>query len=486
MKKYLGWIKVHTAVILSLIILLSATGCGYSSFDDYLKALGIMDPNEYEDDSASVITGEEVTASASLDAASLDAEADITASALLSSVETEDEATAQDSQYDTGAADFTYAGSYKALSDTDREADEAMRKAREEMGLTEEKINSVKEQQKGLYAFERLTNAGKTLYAELLIIMENHGEEILVSTTSDEAVELVFDYVMADHPEIFYVDGYQYTNYTMDDVITKIAFTGNYIYSKEEAKERQQRINDYVNKCLSQAPSSEDDYYVIKYVYEYLIDNTEYSIDSKDNQNICSVFIDKKSVCNGYAKATQYLLNRMGIPCTLITGTVDTKNSKNIRHAWNLVLCNNTYYYIDTTWGDSSYQTASGESADTSKLPSINYDYLNVTTKEISKNHDIADDLEVPLCSSMADNYYVREDEYFTSAETALVKDLFDRRYKEGSKNVTLKCSSKDVYDQLFTQLITERKVFEYLQGENSQISYTTFADTGTIIFWIA
>ena len=91
----------------------------------------------------------------------------------------------------------------------------------------------------------------------------------------------------------------------------------------------------------------------------------------------------------------------------------------------------------------------------------------------------------MPVCNSMADNFYVREDEYFTTAEMALVTDLFNRRYNDGSKNVTIKCASDSVYNSLFEELITNRRVFECLQGDTSQVSYTTFEDTRTIIFWI-
>jgi hypothetical protein len=67
----------------------------------------------------------------------------------------------------------------------------------------------------------------------------------------------------------------------------------------------------------------------------------------------------------------------------------------------------------------------------------------------------------------------------------SLVGELFDRRYRDGSNNVTIKCASDAVYDTLFEELITNRKVFDYIQGDNSQISYTTFPDTRTIMFWI-
>ena len=170
---------------------------------------------------------------------------------------------------------------------------------------------------------------------------------------------------------------------------------------------------------------------------------------------------------------------------SLVYSVFWSPEARNVRHAWNMVLCNDTYYHFDATWGDSSYQVDNGESADATRLPAVNYDYLNVTTDEILKNHTISDDIYLPGCNSIRDNYYVREDEYFTSAEIALVKELFDRRYNDGSGSVVMKCASRDIYDSFFDQLITERGVFECMQGDASTVSYTTFEDTNTIIFWL-
>ena len=48
----------------------------------------------------------------------------------------------------------------------------------------------------------------------------------------------------------------------------------------------------------------------------------DYDDAAEDNQNICSVFIGKKSVCAGYSKAMQYLMEKQGLFCTYVTGEV--------------------------------------------------------------------------------------------------------------------------------------------------------------------
>ncbi len=485
-KSVLGTIQKSVALVVSMGMLSAAlTGCQYDSVEDYLKTLGILDPNDYQDAEVS---------DAPVEMESIEPAFVISEDLSVSGASTEDdtqelqeESTSLTTQEETVVdesemADASFMSSYSEIT---KSATSDMIAAREAIGLNDTSIANLKKQQEGLYAYDRLTSSGKTLYVEILTILTKEGKDILVSTTSDEAVELVFDFVMADHPEIFYVDGYNYTNYTMDNVITKISFTGSYTYDLQEVERRQQEINSYVNQCLAGAPSSDDDYYVIKYVYDYIINNTEYDLDAPDNQNICSVFIGGRSVCNGYAKAAQYLLNKLGIKCTLVTGTVNNSGASNVRHAWNLVECNDAYYYMDVTWGDASYQTASGETADASKLPDVNYAYLNVTTSEILLNHKLSDRIELPYCSSSVDNYYVREGEYFTSAELTPIKELFDRKYNEGSDNVTIKCSSQAVYDAIFEEMVTNRKVFDYLQGDTSQVAYTSFEETRTIIFWL-
>ncbi|MBP3782612.1 MAG: hypothetical protein J6I68_05120 [Butyrivibrio sp.] len=487
MKKSWLLTKKEIAFLLAAALLSAGlSGCQYKSFDDYLRALGMKDP----------VAVEEVATNESVSEVSIEEAKELVQEVV--DISEYNGATADDGvnrisgdgvpmgidEYPDGApalADSDYASFYKSYED----AEEEIIEKREAVGLTKTGIEKLKKEQEGLYAYERLTDAGKTLYVEMLAIMRHLASDVSVSTTSDEAIELVFEYVSMDHPELFYVEGYQYTDYRRGDEVSRIAFSGTYTYDEAEVKRRQTQINEVVNRCIAAAPASDDEYLTIKYVYEYLIKNTEYDKDAPDNQNICSVFLGGRSVCNGYAKAAQYLLSKLGVDCTFVTGMVTTKSGQQFRHAWNLVLCNGAHYYLDVTWGDASYQTASGESADPALLPDVNYDYLNVTTEEIERQHTLNDIVDVPVCSCMTDNYYVREGEYFTSVEPALVQDLFDRKYAEGAKNVTIKCANDAVYNELFDQLFTQGQVFNYMQGYQPTVTYTSFEKTRTIMIWL-
>lgn len=340
----------------------------------------------------------------------------------------------------------------------------------------------VRRAQENGYAYSMLSEGEQQLYLEIRDAILQFEENVKLSSCDKDEISHAFQCVLNDHPEIFYVDGYTYTEYTLGDILKKITFTGTYRFSQDEITEKQTEIDSYVNQCLADMPDDADDYTKVKYIYEYLIHHTEYDALAEDNQNICSVFIEGRSVCQGYAKATQYLLNEAGIFSTLVLGRVVGGEG----HAWNLVQIEGKYYYVDTTWGDASYQAVGGASSyPGEKIPTINYDYLCVTTEQMNLTHVLDNVVELPLCDSTEDNYYVREGLYFTAWDREQIEQIFREEYEKGSAYVTLKCANYEVYRQMQDALIMNQEIFQYLDCPDGVVSYSDDEKQYSMSFWL-
>ena len=338
---------------------------------------------------------------------------------------------------------------------------------------TDEEIAQSGASNVGRFAYERLSPDEKKIYNEIFMALSELSAGAYLDCLDSELVNKIFVCVMTDHPEIFWTTGYVCSRYTRGDELEAIGFRGDYSKTKETIEQNKQLIDAYVNNCLSGLPAG-DDYSKIKYIYEYIILNTDYDLSAPDNQNICSVFINGKSVCQGYAKATQYLLNKAGVMCTLVSGVV----SNNESHSWNLVSADGSYYYVDTTWGDASYIT----NEPTTFVPPVSYDYLCVTTTDLLRTHTPQPIVDLPLCGSYKDNYYVREGAYFMSVDTNQLADLFGRYKNAGREYVTIKCNDMNVYSSMEDYLINSQHIFDYIDTDGT-VSFWKTEDEASISF---
>ncbi len=337
------------------------------------------------------------------------------------------------------------------------------------------------------YAREQLSEAERCWYDdiyEMLMgqIREGDLDPAYINQISSDRIEDIFQCVLNDHPEIFYVTGYHYTQYKEGSKVTRITFAGDYAMDGQEIALKQQQIENYVSACLSGLGEQATQYEKVKYVYEYLIDRTEYNLEAAENQNICSVFVGGQSVCQGYAKAMQFLMNRLGMQCTLVTGIVENGE----RHAWNLVSVDDRYYYVDVTWGDVSYQVREQNAEVMSgAFPAVNYDYLCNTSQQLAKTHTIDNVVPMPECTSMEANYYVMEGAYFTAYDQEQLNMLFEKGYDQGREDIALKCSDEQVYQEIFDKLITEHGIFDLLKSGDGRVAYSENQKLFSLTFWL-
>ena len=140
------------------------------------------------------------------------------------------------------------------------------------------------------------------------------------------------------------------------------------------------------------------DYDKFKAVTNWIVSNVRYDEDNetKYQHDLTGVVLDGLAVCDGYAGTFYYMANAVGLNALFEDGIT---NSNRIRHAWNLVQIDGTYYYVDPT---NAYFKEDGEpgrelllgqkylfSLYTPDNTTIEDTYKNISQDDYLKEHSI-------------------------------------------------------------------------------------------------
>lgn len=322
------------------------------------------------------------------------------------------------------------------------------------------------------YAHNTLTPNQQLVYDEMLGAIMNMEENVRLSTSEKGDVKMCYDAICADYGEIFWVDNCSYSELSMFGIPCAVNFHVTYAYTPAEVADYRAQMQPVIDEYLGRLAECESDYEKTEVLYRKLIREVAYDISAKNNQTILSVFLGKKTVCQGYACATQYLLQQAGIPCVIVTGTAQGQP-----HAWNMALLDGDYYYIDVTWGNADFLGENGQPAG-----SMNYGYLNITSDELLINHQPLVDFPLAACDSTENNYYVKRKLFYDDWDAEEIGAKFSRAYAKNKDSVSVKFESEDLLTQTKEYFIDEEHITDYCKGI-SKIYYVL--DTDLNIFTI-
>lgn len=83
---------------------------------------------------------------------------------------------------------------------------------------------------------------------------------------------------------------------------------------------------------------------IAKWMVENIIYPSEYTLDEYLN-TAYTALMHKKAVCDGYAKAFDFLCKKAGLESIYVTSF-----STNSGHAWNMIHIGENWYHVDITW----------------------------------------------------------------------------------------------------------------------------------------
>lgn len=283
---------------------------------------------------------------------------------------------------------------------------------------------------------ENLHEAYREIYVHLMKNEDSGG--FMTSVTVDDFWKAYYA-VLADHPEIFWIG--------TSAQVEESALTGKVVtYSFEVTVPTESRasmkesLENAADECILQISPEAGAYEKIKYVYEYLIRTVEYNSGSQDSQNIQSALLYHSSVCAGYSKAFEYILHRMGLFCTYITGKIQDGGD----HGWNMVRIDDNYYYVDVTWGDPVFANRM-DGAGNGDV--INYNYLCCTESDLFKTHTPGDSIELPSCTSDAYNYYKLNGYYYEYFDWDTIYNALMNSVWNDEASIVMKFGSQEDYE---------------------------------------
>lgn len=185
-----------------------------------------------------------------------------------------------------------------------------------------------------------------------------------VATVSVSQLKTVFEAVYNDHPELFWLDTGYSCKYLRSGRCAEITLKFN--ETADALEQARLAFEGAAGNIVAQARGLGSQAEMEKYVHDALMGLVEYDVAAPMNQSAYSALVGGRSVCAGYARAFQYIMQELGIPCYYCTGYAGED------HAWNIVKIDGVYQNVDVTWDDTEEPT---------------YNYFNKTDRELASTH---------------------------------------------------------------------------------------------------
>ncbi len=253
--------------------------------------------------------------------------------------------------------------------------------------------------------YQMLKDDGKSLYKQIYAnchALINEFKPVKECTPNEWMA--AFDCVFYDHPELFWMSNRKYYEY---DYLGKVIKVGIEFYDEiPDVELGKSKFDNAAKEILAGASVLSTDYEKEKYIHDELVNRITYQFNSLDQSSYSSVPNDF-TVCCGYAKAFQYLMQQLGVPTYFVIGWGGEL------HAWNIIKLDDGYYNVDCTWDDQN---------------PIIYDFFNVSDRNNLMHSRMYQSKYLPACNggkysglekSPADlsSYDLAKDEVITSMD---------------------------------------------------------------------
>ncbi len=255
----------------------------------------------------------------------------------------------------------------------------------------------------GQWALSFLPNADTLLYVydQLADGIEDSKRVIDLSArdVSLDEFQTAFDAYRRDYAQHFWL-GTQYTYVVIDNCIKSM--TPEYTMTGKALQTAKENMELAIQEILAGIDESMSEFEKEVYLHDALAARVTY-IEAAQAHNAYGALVQGRAVCEGYAKALQCLLHRVGISSFLAFGTgYDPATNESEAHAWNYVQIDGHYYHVDLTWNDQDIY--------------LFHSYFNLTDEMILQDHTLDETAyPLPFCVATEAHYFKMNGRWLTN-----------------------------------------------------------------------
>lgn len=212
------------------------------------------------------------------------------------------------------------------------------------------------------YYYQQLSDEEKRLYAALYEGAYLQYETFWLGTYENtDNVYHVFECVLADSPELFYVS--PEGNYFAID--GRIQFKYSYYFDTDEIDTRITALNAVLQEVLERIPEQGSEQEKIRAIHDIVCERATYDDEAASEDvgidderylrasDAYNALVEGSAICGGYAKAVAYLCHLADVPVIYATGYDIELGISQGGHAWNIVEVGGGFYVVDATFDDT-------------------------------------------------------------------------------------------------------------------------------------
>jgi len=215
--------------------------------------------------------------------------------------------------------------------------------------------------------YEQLPQHEKPVYITIHNGLKNHKTDFAFRALrgtegfpSRERLAEIFNFVLWDHPSLYYVDGINAAIGYQDAAVGIVRVWYEEYYDEAQRAQIESLLWNMANRLIKQIWDDDGPFFRLDNLYWHMVENVRYLNDAVQDRTqknleartIVGALLNHTAVYSGYAKLFKLICDQIGIECLYVDGKLRVINGW-ARYGWNAVKlkmlnsAERVFYHVD-------------------------------------------------------------------------------------------------------------------------------------------